>query len=346
MSRISLVILSVVFLFSCGTEGEAPSAVGPQNAVSRGQGPAEAQPASEDFFRERVEAVGQLLLKHQPEKAFELLEATWPLSPPEPFLTRLRALDLRCRRALRDGVWMSARVEFSQKNFEMGAVVVGEVIVENRSSEILSIPATRAVSSELEGKTEETSASILRTTVTYREYVPDGTLVTESDVGNFFLDRDIRLDPGETRRFPVDIDTLAHNPSGLMLRTYTVSGRIYAPYVLVGDVELPGPVDVQGATIRVYPRGAKHLAKRPLERVREAFRKSSPIHLTLAASYVQPDELRELLEFLVTRMEAPETSEAMRNALVACFQILAGDGLNRDRAQWSAWAKKRIGEVR
>ncbi len=346
MSRIALAVLSVTFLLSCGTDGETPSGVDHEGVSPVHPRRTDVRPESDEFFRKRVEAVGQLLLQHRPEKAFELLESTWPLSPPEPFLTRLRALDLRCRRSLRDGVWMSARVEFSQKIFEMGAVVVGEVIVENRSSEILSIPATRPVSSELDGKTEQTSASILRTTVTYREYVPDGTLVTESDVGNFFLDRDIRLEPGETRRFPVDIDTLAHNPGGLMLRTYRVSGRIYVPYVLVGDVELPGPVEVEGATIRVYPKGAKHLAKRPMVRVKEAFRKSSPVHLTLAASYVEPDRMRELLEFLLTHLEAPETSATMRNALVACFQILAGDGIKRDRAGWTRWARKRIGEVR
>ncbi len=346
MSRVPLAILSAVLVFSCAVEDEVASASDRDDSPRAVGAPVDVTSTSDEFFRDRVEAVGQLLLAHRPEDAFELLEETWPLDPPEPFHTRLRALDLRCRRSLRDGVWMSARVEFSQKDFEMGAVVVGEVIVENRSSELLSIPARRTVSPSLAGKVEEVSSSILRTTVTYREFVPDGTLVTESDVGNFFLDRDIHLDPGETRRFPVDIDTLRHNPGGLMLRTYTVSGRIYVPYVLVGDVELPGPVEVRGATIRVYPKGARHLAQDPMARVKEAFRKSSPVHLTLAASYVKPAKMPALLEFLLTRLEAPETPDAMKNALVACFQIVSGDGVSRDRAGWAAWARKRIGELR
>ena len=274
------------------------------------------------------------------ERALVMIKSILATDPVEPFGHGFRALQVRVKDRLLRTTFVNAVVRFEGRRFEVGGVVKGEVILENVSRYELKVPSRCMVPSADGGEPEE-SRAVFRTQVTYREFQPTNTLVTNRDVENFALDDDIVLKPGETHRLPVAIDTMEINPGGTMLRSYTMGCRLHSAEITVGEEVFHGVLEFVPAVMRVYPRNAEHLEARALENVKKAYRAGVPTHMTLAASFVPEGGTDQLIDFLEFELRRDGTPDRMRNAIMTSLLIASGEEKHRGRDEWLTWIERR-----
>ncbi|MCA9320321.1 MAG: hypothetical protein KDB53_06285 [Planctomycetes bacterium] len=346
MPRILLVFALVLYAGCAANEegpleasdGDANTEIQPSLGVfePRDIKPQDVSAETEDFYQKRIDTIANLLLRRDHEGALELLRDTMASDPPEPFGHRLRSLEFRALNKLFTETWIDAFARFEKPAYEIGEVLKGEIVLMNISDGDLVVPAQRLMT-QLGQDEPVVTKTIFRSVTTYREYIPDNTLVINADTRNFSIDQDIVLARGEAHRIPVAIDSMNVNPQATMLRSYTLECKLHAARVEVGGEVFHSPVIFRPATARVYPRGAEHLQDAPFERVKQAWDRESPVHMSLASSWVPRTQRRELLSFFRGHLVRPETIEAMKKAVMSCLQVLADDDESRNEGQWIAW---------
>ena len=235
-------------------------------------------------------------------------------------------------------------------------IIEGEIVLMNISEYDLLVPATVKVGvpaarglnqdeSEIgEDAGETESGAVVRSEMTYHEFIPTNTLVTNRKTKNFRIPKDIRLAPGEVHRIPVTINTRDMNPGGTMFRTYTLECVLHSAEIRVGNQLFRGMVPFRPATAGVFPRNAEHLKDAPLKRMKQALQKNSPVHLTLAAAYVDrsnPQELAEVYEFLRTELEREDTLPENADGIMMALVIIADLRETKSKDDWITWLKNR-----
>ena len=90
----------------------------------------------------------------------------------------------------------------------------------------------------------------------------------------------------------------------------------------------------------MFPRNADHLADDPLARMKQAFDKSAPVHMTIAAALAKAP-LNDHYDYLGERLKRAETRDTMRNAVMMCLRIISGDSGPRNRTEWLRWLENR-----
>lgn len=316
---------------------ETPDAVPSDEPVVLDEG----VPVDDDEWQRMIDDAAALRASMRYEDALAAVRQAVALDPPEPFHHRLRGLEFRIKEHLLHETMIDAFVRFDREHYVIGDVLEGEIVLMNVSSQTLVIPASKLMRAM--GQEEESeSNTTFRWTMTYREFVPSNTLITNKDVKNVSVDEDIVLRRGESHRIPIAVETMRTNPGGTMLRTYSLAASLHAPEVRIGEEEFHGEVDFRPATVRVYPRNAKHLSEAPMDKVRLAWDKQAATHLTLAASFVEGDREREdLIEWVGLRLADGATSDRMADALMTCLLILSGEEATKTRDDWLTWLKTR-----
>lgn len=295
---------------------------------------------ADDEWQGMIEEAARLRASMRYEDALDAVRRSLDLDPPEPFHHRLLALEVRIKDHLLHETMIDAFVQFDRDHYVIGDVLEGEIVLMNVSAKRLVIPASKLMSAMGQEEQSE-SETTFRSTMTYREYVPSNTLITNKDVKNIRVDEDIVLDRGETYRIPIAVETLRTNPGGTMLRSYDLIASLHTPEIRIGDEEFHGEVIFRPATVRVYPRNATHLAADSFDKVRLAWDKQAATHLTLAASFVEDASKVELIDWIETRLSDGATSERMADALMTCLLILTGEETTKTRDDWLTWLKTR-----
>jgi hypothetical protein len=322
-------LLTLSFL-GCATEDEG--AVFSGEAFAGGGG---------DFdWDARFVAIEDLLAREAWKPALDLIDASFAAEIPPVLAGRLGVLEFRAKRGyLRDDC-LDASIVIDADRYEIGDVIDGYVQLKNLSREEIRIPAIQEVP-EPEGRGTVATKTVFSRTVNYREYVPDDTLVTQTDTRNLIVDEDIVLDPGETFQIPVGLDTSVNNLEGRMLRRYDFDCSLRSARIEVGNRVFDGELAFRPARALVYPLGAEHLRADPLARVNEAIAKRATIHLTLAASLVPVEKRESLLRRLEEVLKASPTDSDLTRAVMCSLSIVTNDERRRDREEWLDWLRRR-----
>ncbi|MEZ6194896.1 MAG: hypothetical protein R3F20_04080 [Planctomycetota bacterium] len=277
--------------------------------------------------------------------ALDLVDAVFAEDPPPVWSGRFQLLQFRAKREFLRRDCFDAEIVVDREHYVIGDVIDGEVVLLNRSRWPVRIPAVREVP-EPDGRGTVASKTIFARAVTYREYRPDDTVVTQTDSRNIIVDEDVLLEPGESFRVPVALDTTVNNIAGTMLRTYTFACSLRAAQIEVGERSFNEELEFRPVTVRVYPRNADHLAEDPLASLGEALARRSPVHVTLAASFAAELEDREpLFAALETALADESYPEVMHRAIMTSLVIATsvdGEPVRRDRDGWLDWLRRRL----
>ena len=272
-------------------------------------------------------------------RSLRLIEETLRRPEHRSFFGRLRALRVEVRRDYLNRHCLEGSVRFDADRYTVGDVIEAELVLRNVSP----YPVTIHADSPLEGDpTNARTRTIFRTEVTYSEFRPNGSIYTDRATRNFILDETVSLEPGEAHRIRAVINTGRLNPAGLMYRTYSMGGLVYAPSVEVGQEMFNGPLDLKSKTGGVFPRRAEHLAGRPLARMQEALRKRQPLHLTLASAYLAEGEIPAAYRWIDAELGRLGPDDALVPGLLTCLMILSGERLPIRWEVWKEWLEKRI----
>lgn len=267
-------------------------------------------------------------------RALARIRALRDFALPEPWNHRSLALEVQIKSALLRTTYVSAFIEVRRQVYTIGDVIEGDVVLMNISTERLVVPG--AEDSPIGGETVQ-SLTLLRTNVHYREWLPDYSMVDRHSTLNYVVDQPITLESGEVRRFPLVIDTMAINPGGTMLRTYTLTAELRSTAIRIGDETFREPICFTTATARVLPRNAEHLADHPAARIVEAIAKNSPLHLTLAAAFVAPADRDAVLRSLRNELARTDVAEAVRRGIMSALRILTAVDLPCEPRRWIDW---------
>ncbi|MCB9831171.1 MAG: hypothetical protein H6807_01755 [Planctomycetes bacterium] len=302
----------------------------------------------ENQLQSLLDQAALLHVKEDYRAALEVIRIAATMNPPEPFGHRFRALEIKVRADLLRRCYLDAFVRFDRPWYTIGETIEGEIILMNISDQLLVVPATTMVAAPDPApgaeSAEQESRSVVRSVMTYREYLPSNTVITNRQTENFGIPQDIRLQPGETHRIPVAIDTNDINVAGQMYRRYRIACSLHAAEIRVGDEIFHGVLEYRPAHAGVFPRNAEHLADEPMTRVRQALAKASPLHLSLAAAFIDPRDqaqCRAYEDFCLEELERPEGLPRMQDALMCGLAILQDDENNRSKEDWISWLRKR-----
>lgn len=351
---LSIAVIAIAFTACATSTDEDPATAGDENSSAAttddeggASGPSgepvvvsEGVPIGDDEWQDMIEVAARLRSDMRYEDALAAVRDALALVPPEPFHHRLRGLEVRIKEHLLHETMIDAFVRFDRDHYVIGDVLEGEIVLMNVSAERLVIPASKMMKALGQEQATESSTTF-RSTMTYREFVPSNTLITNKDVKNINVDEDVVLGRGESYRIPIAVETIRTNPGGTMLRTYSLSASLHAPEIRIGDEEFHGELEFRPAVVRVYPRNATHLADAPLEKVRVAWDKQAATHLTLAASFVTGKPRDELIQWLELRLADGATSDRMADALMTCLLILTGEEATKTRDDWLTWLRTR-----
>ncbi len=347
------------------TETEAPSGdvseavdnplMGDVEEDTRGDEEAAEEGAGEtssrlDAFQRILNEAALLDTRQEYAAALDLIQQAMLDDPPDPLGPRFFVLRARVKQKLLRNCYLDAFVQFSGDTCTVGDIIEGEIIIMNISDEELTIPAKVEVSAPrnsdeaLEAQKTATSQTMVRSEMTYREYLPSNTLVTNRRTRNFFVPKDIRLKKGETHRIPVTINTRDFNPGGIMYRSYELSCVLHAAEIRVGNEVFHGAITMRPGRIGVFPRNAEHLKKNPLRHMMAAEKKNSPVHLTLAAAWlkhIRVGDFNEAYEFLLGELERTDLTDNNAAGIMTSLMILSDLDEARSRENWITWLKEK-----
>ncbi len=332
-----------------GERGSSVSIITPRAGGGRPTMSEEERLRQEDDLQAMLDEAAMLNVKEDYRGSLAVIRHALSMNPPEPFGHRFRALEIRVRKDLLRRSYLDAFVRFDRDWYSIGETIEGEIIVMNISDKELVIPASRMVelpadAGRPEGETSEESRTMIRSVMTYREFLPTNTIITNRRTENFGVPEDIRLQPGETFRVPVTVDSSEINVTATMYRRYRIDCSLHAVEIRVGDELFHGALEFRGGAVGVFPRNAEHLADAPLDRVRQALAKSSPIHVSLAAAFIDAGDDAERGAYEQLALEEllrPDGLPRMQDALMCGLAIIADDENTRTKDQWIAWLQKK-----
>jgi hypothetical protein len=265
---------------------------------------------------ERALGIGDELLRRQPgEEARQEVE-------------RLRKV---AKQHLLQSFYLDAVVRADKERVTIGEQIKGEVTLINVGTE----PVT--IEDQATNVGQGASRTLLHLEVGYREFVPDGSLVQETLTQNVILGRKITIAPGKRYSMPLDLDTLAQNPAGTMLRNYDIGGTVFLAELKVGKETIYGQLKLKTKRVQVFPRNYEHLADHPLDRLSEAIRKRSPPHIPLAAALVPESQRRAAMTVIrdaLKQMPAVGPDDATVKACCVALVILTGEERKPDAEAW------------
>ncbi|MFT7620535.1 MAG: hypothetical protein ACI97A_004192, partial [Planctomycetota bacterium] len=334
------------------SEGVDSSVVLP---IDRTSPTVEVPPEIMDQFQSMLDQAARLNVREEYGAALNVIRSALASNPPDPLGPRFQALELRVKDKLLRRSHLDAFVRFRAPRYTIGDVIEGEILLMNISEESIYIPARVKMAVpkpgggvSVEGAPEDSelseSQAMVRSEMTYREFIPTNTLVTNRKTQNFRLPSDIRLEPGQFHRIPVTMNTNDINAGGTMYRTYTLRCTLHAAEIRVGNEVFHGKVEYRVGSAGVFPRNAEHLQAEPLKRMKQALAKNSPPHLALAAAYLSDakmdarDEAFKFLELALKREDIlPESIDGILMSLV----IMSGSNETKNKEDWQTWLKDR-----
>lgn len=344
--------------FAIGCAGTRPDGGGPSSGPEVAENPA-SQPIDADL-EERlnltVEAVERAIAAKEYRQAIELARSAPSRDVSYVAVRRLFILEERAKQRLFNEQLFDAFIDVAARHVIVGEPIKGDIVITNISGSDLVIRAPgRAAASaptidevkvdDVENSPNEDTvppkpgdaerSTLLRVNALFREFWPDYSLFAAIEYHNIEVDEDIRLSPGESRRVPFAIDSMTINGTSKFLREVQFSADIHCGSVRSDSDEFHGVLEARGTTVRVFPKNSEHLMENPLGRMAESIRKRAPLHLTLAAGFVDGNVDREAA-VRVLRDELAKTDDGtvISDAIMAAMRIITGLELEPKRSDW------------
>ncbi len=328
----------------------------PTNGGTVPQEETEEELANLDRFQSMLDKAARFHVREEYAQALKMIDQALAEDVPHPLASRFLALRIRVKNKLLRRSYIDAFVRFLQPEYTVGDVIEGEIILMNISDVPVLIPASVIVDAPKKrgaiqpNDGEENTApsaesrTMIRSEMTYHEFIASNTLVTNRKTQNFQLPKDIYLLPGEFHAIPVTEHTARMNVGGTMYRNYTLRCTLHAAEIRVGDEIFHGRVQFRPATAGVFPRNAEHLRTEPLKRMKQALRKNSPTHLTLAAAFLvngSENDLDAAFEFLGIELARENAIQENLDGLMMAMVILSGLEETKTKDEWLLWLKNR-----
>ena len=332
--RVSALLLPLIVATCLGCVAAEAGDEGPSGAVaSRPAGPsavyggsAPTAPLPEEVAA-ALEEVGRLSAAGDLHAAAVTAEA-WlarPLSVSD--RRRFEALRSDVRRRMLQTLVLDGFVRAEPARLTVGGAVTLEVLLVNLSGRDLRIP------SEAPGA----SPTTLHLKLECVEIAADGSRGDDRRTDVVALGEDVVLAPGERKAFRIPMGTDDRNPASLALRRFTVSATLWPARLEVGGESFPGSVLLKPAIIDAFPRNWEHLSAAPVERLAEALRKRSAIHIPLAAALVEPSDRSRAFDLLKAHLlEQGSSGPPFSSRVAACvaLRLVTGKDLPADPAVW------------
>ncbi len=290
----------------------------------------------ETLFAEAYEAAQDCRGRSEIERALKIIQDTLQLGAPRDWHGRFIRLEGELKRESVQRTILDAFVLLSRERFSLGEMIEGEIVIQNISGQTVVIPATRSTS--IVGQTSSAEAkSVLHATVAFTEYRPFDMVIRNSQDRMIIIDNDINLKPGGVFRVPISIDSRALDPSSPTYRTYELGGTLHPTIVKVGEATFTSRIALRPVTAHVFPRNYEHLAEAPLERLKDALRRSALTHLPIVAALLRKDDANEARSLLFAAMNEVGCAEPLRQTIITCLRIITGERFGGTPTEWNNW---------
>lgn len=322
----------------------------------------ESQPIEADLeekLKLTVEAVERAIAAKEYRQAIELARAAPSRNAAYVAVRRLFILEERAKQRLFNEQLFDAFVDAASRHVIVGEPIRGDIVITNISgSELVirapkkpeSAPAESETKDAIEPKSdvpppnEDTvppkpggseRTTLLRIHANFREFWPDYSIFTAVEYHNIEVDEDIRLAPGESRRVPFAIDSMTINGTSKFLREVRFSADIHCGSVTSVSEEFHGVLEARGTEVRVFPKNSEHLSQEPLAKIAESIRKRAPLHLTLAAGFLESTTDREAaVRTMRAELAKSDDGTVMAEALMSALRIVTGLDREKKKSEW------------
>lgn len=317
-SRRAFAALLLLGLATClGCVATEPDVEGPSGATSRPGGPSvvsvsDDAPVAPEAVADALAEVERLLAAGDLHAAVAMTEA-WlvrPLSSSD--RRRFEGYRTDARRRILQTLVLDGFVRVAPSRITVGERVTVDVLLVNLSGRELRLPASAPGA----------SPTSLHLALSCVEISADGARVEDRRTDVVALGEDVTLGPGERRAFSIPMGTDDRNLVGVGLRRFTLAATLWPARLEVGGESHPGSVTLRAAEFDAFPKNWEHLAAAPVERLAEALRKRSVVHIPLAAALVDVQDRPRAFDLLKAHlMEQGLSGPSFPSRVAACVAL-------------------------